>query len=82
MLDPGESFEIIDGNIVLKEKIYESVEGETHYSRYHVVADIHQFFDVARFPLNEFILTMEKPWQPWPEDRLQMIFLTIIMETL
>ena len=58
MLDPGESFEIIDGNIVFKEKIYESVEGETHYSRYHAVAEIHQFFDVARFPLNEFILTI------------------------
>jgi hypothetical protein len=33
MLDPGESFNILDGNILLKDKIFESVEGETHYSR-------------------------------------------------
>lgn len=58
MLDPGESFNILDSNILLKEKIFESVEGETHYSRYHVVVEIKQFFDVARFPLNEFILTI------------------------
>jgi hypothetical protein len=58
MLDPGESFEILDGSIIFKEKIEESVEGNIHYSRYHVVADIHQFFDVARFPLNEFIITI------------------------
>jgi hypothetical protein len=58
MLDPGESFQFIDGNIVQKEKISDSVDGETHYSRYHVVADFNQFFDVARFPLNQFILTI------------------------
>jgi len=58
LFDPGESFEVLEGNIVRKDKIFESVEGETHYSRYHVIADINQFFDVARFPLNEFILTI------------------------
>ena len=56
--DPRESFEFLDGNILLKEKIDESVEGETHYARYHVVAEIHQFFDVSRFPLNEFVITI------------------------
>jgi hypothetical protein len=57
-IDPGESFELLDGNIVSKDKIDESIQGETHYARYHVIADINQFFDVSRFPLNEFVLTI------------------------
>lgn len=57
-IDPGESFGILDGNILSKEKISESTNGDTHYSRYRVIAEINQFFDVARFPLNEFILTI------------------------
>jgi len=57
-LDPGETFSIVDSTILSKEKVAESVEGTTHYTRYHVVAEVYKFFDVARFPLSETILTI------------------------
>lgn len=56
--DPGESFSIVDSTILTRELVAAGMDGSTHYSRYHVVAEIYKFFDVSRFPLSETILTI------------------------
>ncbi len=56
--DPGETFSIIDSSILSRELVAESHSGNTHYTRYHVVAQIYKFFDVSRFPLSETLLTI------------------------
>lgn len=57
-LDPGETFAITGGQILSREKVAESVQGTTHYARYHVTAQVYKFFDVSRFPLNQYVLTL------------------------
>jgi hypothetical protein len=56
--DPGETFSILDSTILSREMVAESHAGATHYTRYHVVAQVYKFFDVSRFPLSEIILTI------------------------
>lgn len=56
--DPGETFSIVDSTILSREKIAESHQGDMHYTRYHVTAQIYKYFDVSRFPFSETILTI------------------------
>lgn len=66
-INPGETFKIVEGEIISKQKSSEAViEGE-HYAKYLVKAQITKFFDTSRFPIDDHLLTLaiedgEKPW--------------------
>lgn len=50
-LDPGGSFQIIDGEISSKEMLDDyHVADRTNYQRYRVKAQFTKFFDIGRFP--------------------------------
>jgi hypothetical protein len=53
-----EGFQIVDGTIDSKDlEVDETIEGQ-RYQRFRVVAKITKFFDVARFPCDEHLLTI------------------------
>lgn len=71
-VNPGENFQIVDGAIESKEKVDEYTSGEERYVLYRVVATTSKFFDVARFPRDDHILTIsiESP----AADRQALLF--------
>lgn len=71
-VNPGENFLIVDGAIESKEKVDEYTSGDERYVLYRVVATTTKFFDVARFPRDDHILTIsiESP----AADRQALLF--------
>ena len=70
-LNPGETFQVIDGEIQSKTKI-EEVQGKgKHYALYRVTARITKFFNVVRYPLDNHLLTIriEDSDHQWHELR-------------
>lgn len=57
-LQPGETFQIIDGKIQSREKLESVNEGGRHYALYRVTADMTKFFNVVRYPLDNHLLTI------------------------
>lgn len=57
-LTPGETFQVVNGQIESKEKLDEITNGAEHYSLYRVVAKITKMFDAARFPTDDHLLTI------------------------
>ena len=57
-VNPGESFQVVDGWVESKEKADEYTDGDEHYALYRVVARITKFFDVSRFPCDDHVLTV------------------------
>ena len=55
---PGETFHVIDGEIIDKKLEVVFEEGEEHYELYHVRAEITKFFDVGRFPRDDHLMTI------------------------
>jgi hypothetical protein len=58
-VNPGENFQVIDGEIEKKELVDEYTNGTEHYQIYYVTAKITKFFDVLRFPVDSHLLTLE-----------------------
>ncbi len=58
-IHPGENFEIVDGQIELKEKIKSSSQGNRQYECYHVQARILKYIDASRFPFNDEELAIQ-----------------------
>ncbi len=58
-LDPGSSFQVVDGAIAEKElkEDFHGADG-TNYQRYRVLASFTKFFDVSRFPLEDHMLNI------------------------
>lgn len=56
--DPGETFQVIDGEIQSKTKIEASNENGNYYALYRVKARITKFFNVVRYPLDNHLLTI------------------------
>lgn len=72
-LAPGETFELTNGQILTREKQDEWAAGGRRYAVYRVVAAITQFFDVARFPVDDHMLTLEIEDVKSPLDRLRYV---------
>lgn len=72
-MQPGESFELVQGRIVSRDKQDEYVNGDMHYAAYWVVAEITKFFDVSRFPLDDHLLTIEIEDGALTRDRLRYL---------
>ncbi len=58
-VNPGENFQVIDGNIEKKELKDNYTNGSQHYQIYYVRANIKKFFDVLRFPVDNHVLTLD-----------------------
>lgn len=58
-VNPGENFQVIDGNIDKKELVDNYTNGTEHYEIYYVTANITKFFDITRFPVDSHILNIE-----------------------
>jgi hypothetical protein len=56
---PGENFQIVNGDIELREKKAAYVRGREHYERYRVKARLPKFFDPSRFPFNDEALVIQ-----------------------
>ncbi|MDX1963165.1 MAG: hypothetical protein SFX18_08425 [Pirellulales bacterium] len=67
--DPAESFQVVNGTIDSREVIDKFDNGDEHYVQYRVLAKITKFFDVARFPCDEHLITIniESPIRPRAE---------------
>lgn len=57
-LNPGETFQVINGQIESRTLLRKSETGGQHYALYRVVAEITKAFDIARFPRDEHMLTI------------------------
>ncbi|OQW91776.1 MAG: hypothetical protein BWK79_16180 [Beggiatoa sp. IS2] len=57
-INPGETFQVIDGKIESKDKLKETIGGQEHYALYRVVSQITKFFDVSRFPCDDHLLAI------------------------
>jgi hypothetical protein len=56
--NPGEAFQVVTGTIQSKQKILDMVDGNSHYALYRVSASINYPFNVARYPMDDHLLSM------------------------
>jgi hypothetical protein len=70
-IEPGETFQVVDGEIQSKTKLEELRENGRFYSLYRVTARITKFFNVVRYPLDNHLLTIriEDRDHPWNDLR-------------
>jgi|CXWL01.1.fsa_nt_gi hypothetical protein len=57
-LDPGETFNVVDGEILSREKLSSEVVNGEHYAVYLVRAKVTKFFTADRFPVDDHLLTI------------------------
>ena len=57
-LNPGETFKVVNGEIVTRTLMRTTDNGNQHYALYRVTAQITKLFNVARFPRDEHLLTI------------------------
>ena len=67
-IHPGETFQVIDGEITSRNKVDEATIDGQHYALYRVTARITKFFNIVRYPLDSHLLTIriedgDHPWQ-------------------
>ncbi len=58
-LDPGESFDVVNGEILKRELQQSAVRGAERYERYRVAARMAKSFDPSRFPFGDEGLVIE-----------------------
>jgi hypothetical protein len=66
-LEPGETFQVVDGEIKSKEKLKAFIDKGKHYALYRVTARITKFFNVVSYPLDHHMLSIhiedkERSW--------------------
>jgi len=58
-VNPGENFQVVNGQVETQEKQGEYVTGGEHYKRYRVRARIAKYFEPARFPFADEPLSIQ-----------------------
>lgn len=58
VFNPGETFKIVDGEILSREKLVDTTHGDSHYSQFLVKARLTKFFTSDRYPLDDHLLTL------------------------
>ena len=58
-INPGETFHVINGEVLTKSLVEKRDEGKHHYALYRVTAQITKVFDVSRFPRNDHLLSLD-----------------------
>lgn len=56
--DPGESFQVVNGEILTKTLMERQEDGQRRYALYRVTAHITKNFDTTRFPRDDHLLTI------------------------
>lgn len=56
--DPGESFQVVNGEILAKALMERQEDGRRRYALYRVTAQITKNFDTTRFPRDDHLLTI------------------------
>lgn len=57
-INPGESFQVVNGEILSKTLVEKKDVGQQHYVLYRVMAQITKGFDILRFPRDDHMLTI------------------------
>lgn len=57
-LHPGETFQVVDGQIESRQRLEETSAGDQHYALYRATAKITKVFDTSRFPTDDHLLTI------------------------
>lgn len=57
-INPGETFVIVEGEILSKTLLESKVVDGEHYARYLVKAEVTKFFNGSRFPVDDHLLTI------------------------
>ena len=70
---PGENFQVINGEMDLREKQERHAWGEERYERYRVKARLTKFFDPSRFPFSDEGLTIQVEDSADGADRLRYV---------
>jgi hypothetical protein len=72
-VSPGEGLQVVDGSIESVVREEQFAEGEAHYERYRVVAQITKPFDVSRFPCDDHLLTINLENSAYPRQQLLFV---------
>lgn len=57
-INPGETFQVVNGEILSKTLVEKKDVGQKHYALYRVMAQITKSFDILRFPRDDHMLTI------------------------
>jgi hypothetical protein len=72
-IHPGDTFQVIDGEILSSDRIDSTCFENTQYELYRVVARITKFFDVTRFPRDDHMLTISIENKVYEWGQLQFV---------
>lgn len=72
-IHPGETFRLVEGDILSKEKLKESSARGEHYALYLVKAQVTTFFDTSRFPADDHLLTIAIEDGKRPRSELEYV---------
>ena len=70
---PGNTFEVVNGQIVQRDKKEAYVRGREHYERYRVKARLTKFFDASRFPMSDDALSIQVEDGTHEAERLRYV---------
>ena len=70
---PGESFQVVNGQIEQRDKEEAYVKGQEQYERYRVKARLTKYFDPSRFPFSDEALTIQVEDGAVGADRLHYV---------
>jgi hypothetical protein len=70
---PGNTFEVVNGQIDQRDKKEAYVTGREHYERYRVKARLTKFFDSSRFPFSDQGLTIQVEDSSHEAERLRYV---------
>jgi hypothetical protein len=79
---PGETFQLVNGEIHQREKKETYARGRERYERYRVKARITKFFDASRFPFGDEVLTMQVEDGAPGEANLQYVAATSLSSSI
>jgi len=57
-LDPGKTFQVVDGQLTSCDEIERRSFGDEQYALYRATASLSKFFDPSRFPVDDHLLTV------------------------
>jgi hypothetical protein len=70
---PGETFQLVNGEVIQREKKETYARGGERYERYQVRARITKFFDPSRFPFGDEVLTIQVEDGARGEEKLRYV---------
>ena len=72
-IHPGDTFQIMDGEILSSDLVDSTSTDDEHYELYRVVAKITKFFNVMRFPLDDHMLTIPVENKVYTWQQMQFV---------